>query len=207
MRQTTAGRGRGSARRCAGAELSALQLEVLGAAAGRARAELGAELGGCWGDALPLLAAAEWGAGRAALLTPRPQSTATAVQAWMQARAPGGRPLQRLLALEVYARPPGIKGASADKLCARDERDARATLRQPHCAHVRPSQCTGKEAGQQETRARAEECAYARRLRSCAKQHQRAGARPAATRRTRRRRARRAARAPRCARTTPCNAG
>ncbi len=86
VRQTTAGRGRVSARRGAGAELSALQLEVLGAAAGRARAELGAELGGCWGDALPLLAAAEWGAGRAALLTPRPQSTATAVQAWMQAR-------------------------------------------------------------------------------------------------------------------------
>lgn len=69
-----------------GAELSALQREVLGAAGGRARAELAAEVGGAWGDALPLLAAAEWGAGRAALLTPRPQSTATAVQAWMQAR-------------------------------------------------------------------------------------------------------------------------
>ena len=70
----------------AGAELSALQREVLGAAAGRARAELSAELGGAWGDALPLLAAGEWRAGRAALLAPAPQSTATAVQAWMQAR-------------------------------------------------------------------------------------------------------------------------
>ncbi|KAK9825468.1 hypothetical protein WJX81_005951 [Elliptochloris bilobata] len=69
----------------AGAELSALQREVLGAAAGRSRAELAAELGGAWGDALPLLAAGEWRAGRAALLTPAPQSTATAVQAWMQA--------------------------------------------------------------------------------------------------------------------------
>lgn len=70
----------------AGAELSALQREVLGAAAGRARSELSAELGGAWGDALPLLAAGEWRAGRTALLTPAPQSTATAVQAWMQAR-------------------------------------------------------------------------------------------------------------------------
>ena len=64
--------------------MTALQKEVLDTAHVRVQKEVAAELTGMWCDALALLLVLEWPAARKHLLTPLPQSTSVAIQAWMQ---------------------------------------------------------------------------------------------------------------------------
>ncbi|BDA41766.1 probable protein CLEC16A homolog at N-terminal half [Coccomyxa sp. Obi] len=68
-----------------GSDMTALQKEVLETAHARGQKEVAAELSGMWCDALALLLVSEWPATRKHLLTPLPQSTSVAIQAWMQA--------------------------------------------------------------------------------------------------------------------------